>query len=101
MKHVLIVGLLAAGLDLGAAAGADNWPEFRGPTGQGHVVSGKLPLAWGPTKNVAWKAAIPGLGWSSPIVFKGKIYLTTAVTEDKDGKSAISLRTLCLDATDG
>ncbi|HVK10100.1 MAG TPA: serine/threonine protein kinase, partial [Gemmataceae bacterium] len=61
---------------------ADDWPQFRGPTGDGHYTGPELPTEWGTDKNVAWKAPIPGKGWSSPIVWKGKIYLTTA--EDKD-----------------
>jgi outer membrane protein assembly factor BamB len=77
----------------------DGWPEFRGPTGQGLVLSGKLPTEWGPDKNVAWKKEIPGKGWSSPIILDGRIYLTTAVPVE--GKKDQSLRTLCLDAKTG
>lgn len=81
---------------------ADNWPEFRGPTGQGHV-NGSLPTEWGPDKNVAWKQKIPGGGWSSPIVFEGRVYLTAAVAVDKQGKDTQdqSLRVLCVDAKTG
>src|SRR5207237_5361214 len=49
---------------------ADNWPEFRGPTAEGHA-TGPLPTDWGPDRNVAWKQTIPGKGWSSPIVYDG------------------------------
>ncbi len=79
------------------AVRAEDWPQFRGPTGQG-IATGRLPTEWGPMKNVVWKQAIPGRGWSSPIVLKGRVYLTTAVAE---GKDALSLRVLCLDAVDG
>jgi outer membrane protein assembly factor BamB len=79
-----------------AAACADDWPEFRGPTGQGHVRGG-LPTEWGPEKNVAWKQDIPGEGWSSPVVCAGRVYLTVAVP----GPTGYSLRALCLDAKDG
>jgi outer membrane protein assembly factor BamB len=77
-----------------------NWPEFRGPTGQG-LVNGKAgyPDQWSSTKNVAWKKAIPGSGWSSPIVVKDRIYLTAAVPLEKE--KDLSLRTLCLDAKTG
>jgi outer membrane protein assembly factor BamB len=78
---------------------AGDWPEFRGPTGQGHAKVDKLPLEWSATKNVAWKQPIPGRGWSSPIIQSGRVYLTTAVSED--GKGNQSLRALCLDATTG
>jgi outer membrane protein assembly factor BamB len=79
---------------------ADNWPEFRGPTGQGHA-PGKLPIEWSTTKNVVWKQPIPGKGWSSPIVHEGRIYLTTAAIEEDKGKKELSLRALCLDAKTG
>ena len=77
---------------------AEDWPEFRGPTGQGHY--GKaLPTEWSTTKNVVWKQTIPGKGWSSPIVQDGRIYLTTAVPVP--GSKDQSLQALCLDAAKG
>ena len=81
---------------LTAAARAEDWPEFRGPTGQGHYAGKGLPIEWSTTKNVVWKEAIPGRGWSSPIVFDGRIYLTTAVPVE--GSKDQSLQALCLDA---
>lgn len=81
-----------------ASAQADNWPEFRGPTGQGHA-QGRLPVEWAPERNVAWKQAVPGAGWSSPIVWNGRLYLTTAVPMGEDDDQ--SLRVLCLDAATG
>ena len=57
---------------------AENWPRFRGPNGQGHSTETGLPLNWSATSNIAWKAALPGDGWSSPIVWAGKIFLTSA-----------------------
>ena len=81
------------------AAHAENWPEFRGPTGQGHYAGKALPLSWSTTRNVAWKQAIPGKGWSSPVIWEGRIYLTSAVPiEDSNDQS---LQALCLDAADG
>jgi outer membrane protein assembly factor BamB len=77
---------------------AEDWPEFRGPTGQGIVAGGELPTTWGKDKNIAWKQVIPGRGWSSPVVLGGRIYLTTAVTS-KDGDQL--LEALCLDAANG
>lgn len=84
-------------------APAADWPEFRGPTGQGHAASEQLPLEWGPDKNVAWKVAIPGAGWSSPVVVSGRVFLTAAVPSDgaNDEKADVALRTLCLDAETG
>ena len=80
-----------------AALAAEDWPEFRGPTGQGISTAQNVPLHWSATSNVAWKVEIPGEGWSSPVLAEGKIYLTTAVTD----ATGISLRALCLDAKDG
>ena len=77
---------------------AENWPEFRGPTGQGHYEKA-LPTEWSTTKNVVWKQTIPGKGWSSPIVQDGRIYLTTAVPIP--GSKDQSLQALCLDAAKG
>jgi outer membrane protein assembly factor BamB len=78
---------------------AEDWREFRGPTGQGLYDGKNLPLEWSTTKNVAWKTPIAGHGWSSPIVLDGRVYLTTAVPipETKD----ISLSALCVDAANG
>src|SRR5262245_24441621 len=62
-----------------APARAEDWPQFRGPTGDGHYRGPALPTAWGPDTNAVWKAPIPGRGWSSPVVWQGRVYLTTAV----------------------
>jgi outer membrane protein assembly factor BamB len=79
------------------AARAEDWPEFRGPTGEGHA-TGSLPTEWGPDRNVAWKQTIAGEGWSSPVVVGGRVYLTAAVPLSAGG---YSLRVLCLSAKDG
>jgi outer membrane protein assembly factor BamB len=78
-------------------AAAADWPQFRGPTGDGGYTGPALPTEWGPDKNVVWKTPIPGKGWSSPIIGKGKVYLTTAVP--KDGGQ--SLHAACIDAETG
>jgi outer membrane protein assembly factor BamB len=84
-------------LALSPVATAADWPQFRGPNSDAIYTGPKLPTEWGVDKNVVWKTAIPGHGWSSPIVWKGRIYLTTAV--EKDGN--FSLQALCLDDKDG
>lgn len=78
-----------------ACAHAEDWPQFRGPTGQGLVREGKAPVEW-TADSAAWKVKL-GQGWSSPVVVAGKIYLTAAMPQQQ----GISLRTLCLDAKDG
>lgn len=80
-----------------AARAADEWPQFRGPTGQGIADVKTAPLKWSQTENVAWKVPVAGGGWSSPVVSGGKVYLTTAV---KNAGGA-SLRAVCLNLADG
>lgn len=64
---VAIVGTLSL-----VAAARGNWPEFRGPAGDG-LAPGPLPRRWSDTENVAWKTPVAGLGWSSPVVHSGQI----------------------------
>ena len=56
-----------------------NWPQWRGPSGQGVSLEKNLPTEWSPTKNIKWKTPIAGRGHSSPIVWGNKIFLTTAI----------------------
>jgi outer membrane protein assembly factor BamB len=58
-----------------------DWPQFRGPDGNGIVERGSLPLTWGEGRHVTWKTAIHGRAWSSPVVLGNQIWMTTA-TED-------------------
>jgi outer membrane protein assembly factor BamB len=72
-----------------------DWPQFRGPTGQGVSDERNLPLSWSETKNVRWKVEIPGRGWSSPVVQGDRIWLTTATEEGH------SLRAIAVDVNSG
>ena len=72
-----------------------DWPQFRGPTGQGVSEERGLPTTWSENKNIRWKTAIPGRGWSSPVVQGDRIWLTTAT---EDGKS---LRAIAIDRNTG
>jgi outer membrane protein assembly factor BamB len=78
-----------------------DWPEFRGPFGNGYVAgdkgdtSTKLPLTWSESENVRWKTPIPGLGWATPVVMSGQIWLTTATEDGHD------FSILCVDAATG
>lgn len=94
--HLIVPLLLAMAPAPGWGQGSE-WTEFRGPTGQGHAGTPGLPLHWNATSNVVWSTAIPGGGWSSPVVAGGRVYLTTAV----DGDGGRSLRALAVDAADG
>lgn len=65
-----------------------NWPDFRGPKGDGHAVGAQPPLKWSEAEAVRWKVSVPGLGWSSPVVWENQIWLTTA---SEDGKKRFAL----------
>lgn len=77
MRSHSIALLIALSLHAPTRA-TDHWPEFRGPTGQGVTASSGLPLTWSETENVRWKVAVPGQGWSSPVVWGDQVWLTTA-----------------------
>lgn len=66
----------------GAGASAENWPQWRGPGGQGISNEPQLPTEWAPDKNILWKTELPGSGHSSPIVWGTRIYLTSVVEGD-------------------
>jgi outer membrane protein assembly factor BamB len=74
---------------------AADWPEFRGPGGQGISGELNLPVTWSEKDNIRWKVELPGKGWSSPVIAGNEIWLTTAT----DGNR--SLRVLSLDAASG
>jgi len=74
---------------------AENWPCFRGPTRQGISNEKDIPLEWSQTSNIVWKRPIPGEGWSSPIVFDDRVFVTTATD------AGASFRLLCLDRLTG
>ena len=83
---ILAVPLLLAS----PARGEENWPQFRGPTGQGLSDATGLPLTWSETEHVTWKTPIHGKAWSSPVVFGRQVWLTTA-TEDGGDLFAIAV----------
>src|SRR5688572_18500231 len=88
--------LLVSLLTLSAIASPQNWPEFRGPSGQGIVEGGeKLPLKWSETENVAWKTMIHGRAWSSPVTDGQRIWVTTATTNGTE------LSAMCVGFTTG
>lgn len=89
------LSLAAWMMSLAPAAWSEDWPRFRGPTGQGISTETGLATEWSADHNIAWKTPIPGDGWSSPITWQGRIYLTSAT----DGGA--SCRVLCLDQATG
>jgi outer membrane protein assembly factor BamB len=93
----LVVPALAVLVSLCAQAGGQDWPEFRGPTGQGHSPERDLPLEWSESQNIVWKTAVAGRGWSSPVIAGGRVWVTTATNE----RGAASLRALAFDSESG
>jgi outer membrane protein assembly factor BamB len=79
----------------GSAARGDNWPAWRGPTGQGHTAEKNLPVKWSATEQVKWKIELPDAGNSTPIVWGDKIFLTQAT--EKGAKRSL----WCLNRKDG
>src|SRR5882672_8456171 len=85
--------LLVATVALSSLAGAAEWPQFRGPNSSG-IGDGKPPVEFGPRHNVLWKTAV-GSGLSSPVVAKGRVFLT------EFDKATKQLATLCIDQRTG
>jgi outer membrane protein assembly factor BamB len=76
-SRIFLVGVAGAAL-LASSALAENWPAWRGPTGQGVSTESGLPLEWSQTKNVRWKTPLPGPGNSTPIVWGDKVFINQA-----------------------
>jgi len=111
--------LLLAAIAFPDAAPAEDWPQFRGPRGDGLSTAAGLPLEWSPTLNVRWKVRTPGLGRSSPVVLGDRVWMTTADETPASPEELalrmadlpepgqlyvarrVSLRVLCLDRTSG
>lgn len=70
------LGLL---LSCALAAQADDWPHWRGEQGNGVSTTATPPVSWSETENVKWKVRLPGLGSSTPVVWKDRVYVTTSV----------------------
>lgn len=79
------------------AFGATDWPQFRGPTGDGHSPAKDVPLSWNATRNIAWKVPVPGQGWSSPVLDHDTIFLTAAA----EGGGGLRLLALAFEARTG
>jgi outer membrane protein assembly factor BamB len=77
------------------AVHSENWPCFRGPNHQGISSEKNIPTKWSATENVAWKTAIPGQGWSSPVIWNDQVFLTTTT------KAGESCRVMSIDRKTG
>ena len=95
VRTSLPISAMLAAWGLLATASAAEWPEFRGPTGQGEASETGLPISWSESLNVDWKVPVAGLGWSSPVIRGEKIWMTTATDEGR------SLRAVSFDKSSG
>jgi outer membrane protein assembly factor BamB len=91
VKSTLVLLLVGAAV----AGRAENWSGFRGPTRQGISTEKNLPLHWSGESNVTWKTSIPGGGWSSPIIWQDRVFLTTTT------ENGTSCRVISADAKSG
>jgi hypothetical protein len=103
--------VFAAILANGVAGAETDWPQFRGPRGDGDSPAKHAPVAWSETNNLAWKVSLPGRGRSSPVVLGARIWLTLALEkggarkriagDDMQTAEHVSLEAVCLDRADG
>jgi outer membrane protein assembly factor BamB len=119
-RDVIVRGYVPLSLLFAGAAVADDWPQFRGGQAQGVAAAAGVPAQWSNADHLAWRTAIPGAGWSQPIVAAGRIFVTTAVDPKADRPSGmggvmsfstwgmqstprnpVQWRLLCLDPADG
>jgi outer membrane protein assembly factor BamB len=75
---------IAVSLNATESLAGDNWPQFRGPSGDGHSDAVGLPLTWSETEHIRWKTPIHDKAWSSPMVWGNQIWLTTATADGKE-----------------
>ncbi len=73
-------GLIVSAATFTAVA-QTNWPQFRGEQSIGVATNPNLPTTWSTTQNIAWKTAVPGFGWSSPVVWGDQIFVTSVVRD--------------------
>jgi outer membrane protein assembly factor BamB len=85
MYRFTCLALFVVCLSLPTASAEElNWPQFRGPHGDGKTSNTGLPLTWSETENVRWKTPIHGKGHSSPVIWDNQIWMTTATEDGKE-----------------
>src|SRR5262245_49218258 len=63
-----------------ASPGTDSWPRWRGPLDNGNASAGSYPVKW-TAESALWKVALPGKGFSTPVVTQGRVFLTAPVND--------------------
>ena len=71
-------------LIINPVAEAQNWPNWRGPNGDGTSTETNIPTKWDSVTNVVWKVPVPGQGYSSPIIWQDFLFMTTAIQESQE-----------------
>jgi outer membrane protein assembly factor BamB len=110
---------ILATLGTGDIFAGDTFPEWRGVNGQGHADASNLPVSWSENKNIGWKTKVRGLGWSTPVIAKGQVWVTSGIPTpaskeefEKRRKAStnkmplniaesVSLRAICVDLKSG
>jgi len=118
MKSGIVLAVVAGSLAALNQIHAD-WPQWRGPGGQGHADASKLPVEWSEVKNISWRTELPGRGWSSPVIFGNQVWVTAAyetlASEEKKKErlkvntgsqpltvlSEVRIHALCIDKSSG
>jgi len=95
LRRRLPLSILIVSITTASASRAEDWPCFRGPSGQGLSQEKGVPTQWSATSNIKWRTPIPGEGWSSPILFGDAVLMTTATDGGK------SLHLVRLNRVDG
>ncbi len=102
-RYPAVLAVLCLVLGSAPMTSAEDWPQFRGPGGQGHASVKDIPLEWSETNNLRWKVPVAGKGWSSPVVAGGRVWLTAAVEERRGNRPGgpVSLRAMAFDLESG
>ena len=84
MKGALLATVGLTVLTLAGVSASDRWPQFRSSDAGVAADHPDLPDTWSETENVVWKVDIPGLGWSSPVVWGNHIFITSAISAGEE-----------------
>ena len=79
-----VLNKCANAVALVSVAASDQWPQFRGSEAGSVADDPALPDKWSETENILWKTDIPGLGWSSPVVWNNHIFVTATISDREE-----------------
>ncbi len=84
MRTKLVATMLLVAAILTLKVARAEWPQFRGPQGNGVCDTTKLPTHWGVDQDIAWSMKLPGVAWSQPVTAGSKVFVTTAITDEQE-----------------